>query len=406
MVRSSDHVQTTGDTKGGRGVMQRRVANQKGDIPHPESTTPSSKHNALRDDQQHLSERLNRFWYAYDVTASRLAVFRVALFLVLALDSFEQISRAYNYAHAPGGYHLPHIMGMDLLPWGPSPTTMLTCWLLQFFLALRQACGLGSSSEMIVFASTKAYTVLVSQIDNYQHHYLTVLLLIICCFISWHNTSLRQPNSTPSTTSDVWPVRLILVQLSITYCWTAITKMNPHWVSGDILPLTIGPESVHAISLFGPSALSIVSISTTALELLLCVAIHLPSQSLLRSVAFVAGVMMHCIMGSSGLRIGRFSELMVVLYLLIAPSFVITLGARLLGTVSRMAYMFCDRVSNIIPLASLSYKIIILFVVHVLAYCIIHAAGVVNLLPSISTCLIILLCLCVFYTDDGAIRRS
>ena len=87
-----------------------------------------------------LAERWHRFWFENQVLRSRLTMFRVAVFGMLAFDMWLLM-----FVHAPrygaGGFNVSHLPFLD--SWLPTPTPAMAgvLYLVGGFLALRVALG-------------------------------------------------------------------------------------------------------------------------------------------------------------------------------------------------------------------------------------------------------------------------
>ncbi|KAF2074197.1 hypothetical protein CYY_004483 [Polysphondylium violaceum] len=181
--------------------------------------------------------------------------------------------------------------------------------------SIRCAFQVNSIFEPYLIAVIKAFMVFSSQSDNYQHHYLLVLVLLIIAPIASINVD------SLNSKYKVYPFKFLTIQLSIVYFWTFIAKLHSSWFSGQVLPRMLGPEFKRfAQTLFGSTLfidpMVFISISTVLVELFLVFSLHIEK---LRIPTFIFGVSMHIMMGCSGLRIGTFSYFMVIFYFLYIP---------------------------------------------------------------------------------------
>ncbi|EGC29620.1 hypothetical protein DICPUDRAFT_42606 [Dictyostelium purpureum] len=209
-----------------------------------------------------------------------------------------------------------------------SQESFLFSVILSGFISLRCAFNINIQVfEPLLLALFKGYLVLSSQTDNYQHHYLLVLVLIVLSSINWN----KFKGISNKTLVSCWQVKLLLIQLSLVYFWTSVAKFHWSWINGDVLPRMVGPEfkemfnhyfeiitSILGIEYINNSSMAILSCLTIVSELFLVVSLHIPSLSIL---TFIIGVTMHTFMGSSGLRIGTFSYFMVIIYTLTLPHY-------------------------------------------------------------------------------------
>jgi hypothetical protein len=187
MDRLNGNVQSRGNRGSDQSSMHTKKGGEKG---RDNNVKESNLRNKASRKSGGESLHLSNFWYSYATTKAQLTVFRFVFFLLLSLDSFEQLPRTYkitgsaqNHTH----FNLPHFsFPFSLLP-SPAPSLLIGSWLASFFLGARVAFGLGGKLDVLLLAFLKGYTVFVSQVDNYQHHYLTVLVLIILANIPWRS---------------------------------------------------------------------------------------------------------------------------------------------------------------------------------------------------------------------------
>ena len=195
----------------------------------------------------------HRYWFEHSVLSGRLTAFRVVFFGLLAFDAW-----LLNLGHAPRygveGFNVSQIGLLD--PWLPVPTPAIitVMYLVSGFLALRAALGIAVRSSVWGTTILWSGAYFWSQADSYQHHYLIALVLVIACAIPWDSTaSLDRPTPKDGaehppradTRVKSWGMRLLYVEVAITYYFTAITKMDAHWVDGSTVEsLTTGSALV------------------------------------------------------------------------------------------------------------------------------------------------------------------
>jgi len=256
--------------------------------------------------------------------------FRFLFYFMMAIDFWNEIPRASNYYLLDKGYfNVSHFGGnfdrfIKLLFGLPDSSSLIndstftTSLIFGGLMSMRCAFSVNSTFEPYLIALAKAFIVFGSQADNYQHHYLLVLVLLILVPISFilvDNVNLKY---------RVWPIKFLAIQLSIVYFWTTVAKLHWSWFSGQVLPRMLGPEFKRLVntlfsntSIGGVDPMVFISISTIIVELFLVFSLHIEK---LKVPTFVFGVSMHTMMGSSGLRIGTFSYFMIIFYFLYAPS--------------------------------------------------------------------------------------
>jgi hypothetical protein len=247
-----------------------------------------------------LRARYETFWCGMQVSDAKLSLFRFLFFGVVAVDAWLQIVHGPRYGAAD--FNVAHFPVLDALLPIPTRPVVLTVFLLQAYLAARVALGVGGRASIALLTALFGYGYFISQLNSYQHHYLIFLLLVCTCFFT------RDP-------AKSWPIRLILVQISIVYLWAAVAKLDPLWLNGTTLDTGMSLDSIRGI-VEGTVGWPTVAILTVVLELFLMVAIHIRRT---RIVAFVIGAGFHISIEGSGFAIGLFSYFMLALYVLLIP---------------------------------------------------------------------------------------
>lgn len=262
-----------------------------------------------------LARRWERFWDA-EAEQPLVRPFRVLFFGMLAFDCFGQISHLSRYGM--GGFNVSHFPGLDRLIPAPEATWMLALVLLQVALCVLAACGVALRRTLPLLAVSYSLTYFWSQLDSYQHHYLVAVLLAILAGAAW--LSERPDSALPG-----WAMRLVRVQLAIVYFWTAVTKAEPQFLSGEVLQRLLTEQwaidavqsSAEALGQAPITVFGALSWGALALELFLVLAMLFPER--LRWPGLVLGVALHITIEASGFKIGNFSYLMGVMYVLLLP---------------------------------------------------------------------------------------
>jgi hypothetical protein len=140
--------------------------------------------------------------------------------------------------------HRPQLLdfwhSLSLFP--PSPSVLVLCWSVMAFVALRIALGRFRRWEVFLLAGLQWYHYYSSQLNLYQHEHLLAILLVIWCFVDWHQVS-EDARAVSGSGRDAtrrskmrsfvgcWPMRLIIVQVSHTLAHArthARTHANTH----------------------------------------------------------------------------------------------------------------------------------------------------------------------------------
>ncbi|EGG19666.1 hypothetical protein DFA_00244 [Cavenderia fasciculata] len=269
--------------------------------------------------------------YWNQVGVSTLVLFRFLFFSLMAIDFWNELPRAANYWRGISEFNVPHFTSSSsstllyLTNHLPliNDTTFIICAITALFLSVRCAFGFVCTTrfECLFIATIKAWMVLSSQTDNYQHHYLLVLVLFILSTLSFNFNNDKEKNN---IIQCPWQIRLLFIQLSIVYFWTSVAKLNESWIDGSVLPRMVGPEFKETLAsvlgtispILADNSMAILSVSTLVAELFLVFALHIP---FLYPIVSFTGISMHVLMGSSGLRIGTFSYFMTLFYVFTLP---------------------------------------------------------------------------------------
>jgi hypothetical protein len=230
----------------------------------------------------------------------------VVLFGLLAVDALMQIRHAPRYG--AGGFNVAQLRILDAV--GPGRTSYELCQLINAYLFVTIACGVGTRIALPISAAIYSWLYFGSQLDSYQHHYLIALLLWLACFVPWE----RPEGARPDAPIKTWALRLILLQIAIMYLWAAISKMAPAWWDGSTLGRQIGGPLRSLID--ATVGIRAASIGVVFVELALACTIWNRRTWLF---AAPAGLLLHVAILVSGLEIGLFAWLMIGLYVLVLP---------------------------------------------------------------------------------------
>lgn len=236
---------------------------------------------------------------------ARAALFRFAFFLILAVDCWENIAHLGRYG--AGRFNVSHFPWMDGLLPAPEKEWVLVLVLVQVFLALRVAFGVGLKWSLPLLAASYSTTYFWSQLDSYQHHYLVAMMLwLLAAGAVLDDGRIRG-----------WTLRGLGGLVTILYFWAAVAKMDPLWLDGQTINTQITP--VWARELFEGHYAALA-------WLVLLVELGLAAAWQVRRLApfaLVVGVGMHISIEVLDFRIGVFSYLMVAMYTLLLPEGVV-----------------------------------------------------------------------------------
>lgn len=270
------------------------------------------------------TSRWESFWGGYTIAGDRLAVFRFFFFAVLGWDCWDQLSHAPRYG--AGGLNVSHLASLDdLLPL-PDTTWVLGAYLLMSYLAFRIALGGLTRFALPALAVLWNAVYFSSQLDSYQHHYLIGLVLIILCFVPFDQE--EGDDAPPEAPRRTWAGRLLVVQLSILYFWTAVAKVDGQWLSGETLTTQVSVDWVRDLAdsagrAMGSDATGFWSLSSIAVCLGECFVAAGWQIPRLRVPTLLLGAGFHAGVEILGFKIGLFSYFMFTMYLLLVPDWVI-----------------------------------------------------------------------------------
>ena len=266
-----------------------------------------------------LADRWNRFWFDNEVLRSRLTTFRVVVFGMLAFDMWMLM-----FVHAPryglGEFNVSHVPALDGVLPVPTPALVGVLYLVGGFLALRVALGMATRRSLYALTAIYGGVYFWSQADSYQHHYLLSLVLLLCCFLPLE--ALPGLDGEPASKARhvrSWAAKLIYVEVSIVYFYTAITKTTHYWLDGWALDRIIQTDGMRAFlagwaETFGTSDLGPYAFTAHAImfwQYFVAAAFLVPK---LRPVACITGPLFHVMVEVIDLKIGWFSYYMIGLY--------------------------------------------------------------------------------------------
>jgi hypothetical protein len=253
----------------------------------------------------------NRYWFECAVSRSKLNLFRLVFFTVLAVDCFLDVSHAPRYG--AGDFNVSHLPWLDPILPLPTRAGFLIGCVLGSYLALQVAFGVATAVSVRLLTVLFGYRYFISQLDSYQHHYLVFLLLVVSCMVPWDDA--RRRRDAGDTTIRHWAIRLLVVQVAIVYLWAAISKMTPQWIDGTALQRQVGEAWASDLidATFGFAGTARLVLLT---ELVLC------GMLLFRPLwpfAVLIGIPFHAGIEITGFRIGLFSYFMIAFYFLLLP---------------------------------------------------------------------------------------
>ena len=275
-----------------------------------------------------VAKAYESFWLGLTISDAKLKLFRFGFFFVFAIDAWMQIGNAPRYGF--GDFNVGHFPFLDGIVPMPTRSSMSVVYGLQVLLGLRIALGGASRASYIALATLFAGGYFISQLNSYQHHYLLALALALLAAFPWPDLPKRASESKAKSRAkeskaksrakeskvkqSVWPVRMLLVALSVMYLFAAIAKLDGEWLDGSTLQRQISEGWIR--DLLEGMGWRTAATFTILVEVALAIMIHART---LWPLAIAVGLSMHLGFEFSGLRIGLFSYFMASLYVLLVP---------------------------------------------------------------------------------------
>lgn len=220
------------------------------------------------------------------IDARPLAIGRIILgiaSLPLALEWFRPMLKV-----ASGDFMaLPVFDGATPLP----SLVVLTFFGLSLAASAGMILGVAGRLPSLLLAAVTALVLLADQ-QIYSNHLLLMLMLATFMGLSGAHKAYtvfdlkrKSRRRTRGTLVPYWPAFLIKAQITTLYFWTAVSKINPQYLSGEVVGVNLRdwvpiPESL----------LPAVSVASIAAEFFLAVALWIPKTRLL---GFLVGFGLH-----------------------------------------------------------------------------------------------------------------
>ncbi|RKO25580.1 hypothetical protein D7Z96_07215 [Pseudarthrobacter phenanthrenivorans] len=208
-----------------------------------------------------------------------LALARMLVGVAAAGFSFEWIS---VLARAASGKYLalPVFAGWP----APSPVLVLVLFALSLLASAAMVLGLAGRLPALLTSGTTAAVLLADQ-QTYSNH--LVLLMMLAGYLGMSGAAEAWTVSRAEHPAKVayWPAFLIKAQITTVYAWTAVAKINPQYLSGEVLGTYLQPWAP-----IPDEILPIVAVSSILAEVFLAVGLWIART---RRAAFVAGAALH-----------------------------------------------------------------------------------------------------------------
>ncbi|MEZ4268893.1 MAG: HTTM domain-containing protein [Myxococcota bacterium] len=176
----------------------------------------------------------NRAWYG-PVSSARYWLITRAVLALAAIDTWLlMIPRGGRYG--AGGFNVAHFAWIDSLFPVPTPRAYVGTILLSGFLAALGATGVLRRPGLLLLTAVYSASWMMSQLDSYQHHYF-LTWVFLCIALGPHLAARDAFAPTPAEprTIQAWSFKLFAAIGAVLYAYTAVSKTEPEWRSGEVL---------------------------------------------------------------------------------------------------------------------------------------------------------------------------
>lgn len=247
--------------------------------------------------------------------ARQLAIARIVIGIDAVFASFEAL-RMLSRVLTPMIVKVPFLPWLPVLPSG-ALRIFIAVWIVA---ALLFALGWKTRVAGAVLVLTTGYALIVDQ-QTYSNHLYFLVLVILLLTISDSGAAWSLDARRHGARSEVaaWPIFLLKFQVTIVYLFSALAKITPEYLGGEILTRSLKQAGWLAVPLAwrGPMAMSAMAVASIAAELFIAFGLWSPR---LRRYAIFVGVAFHLLIlttvDSSRLSLAIFALEMFAVYAL------------------------------------------------------------------------------------------
>jgi len=228
-----------------------------------------------------------------------------------ALDAWRMLARLLR----PVVVKIPFLSSVPVLPSG-ALRVFIAAWLVA---ALLFALGWKTRVAGAVLVLVTGYTLIVDQQTYSNHLYLLVLVLLLLTLsdsgATWGVDALHAARRDVAA----WPILLLKIQVTLVYVFSAMAKITPQYLAGEILLRSLKQEGWLAVpqSWRAPAVMSVFAVTSIVAELFIAFGLW---STRLRPFAILAGIGFHllilAVLDSSRLSLGIFALSVFAVYLL------------------------------------------------------------------------------------------
>lgn len=203
---------------------------------------------------------------------------------------------------------LPYVESMPLI----GPSAVLAMFAVAVVAGLGAILGIAGRLPMILVCATSV-AALAADRQAFSNHLVLLALLALYLSFSGAGETLKVGAWNRSVRVPYWPAFLVKFQITTVYAWTAISKLNEQYLSGEV----IGQHLREWVPL-APQLLPLLALGSVGIELFLSVALWIRA---LRPLAFLAGAGLHLgivLMLNTAMPLVAFALIMLAGYVLFA----------------------------------------------------------------------------------------
>jgi vitamin K-dependent gamma-carboxylase-like protein len=251
--------------------------------------------------------------FQFRADARKLAVARITLAICsigFAWENWRLLSRLLN----------PIIVQLPYFEWVPRLPVRILPFFIGLWVIASGAFLIGWMTRIAgsIITCLAGYTLLLDQQLYSNHLYLfSLIVLLLTIADSGAAFSLDLLGKSRSNTVAGWPALLLMLQVSLVYGFSALAKLTPQFLSGDVLSQTLKRQAWFAFPDSWRSAELLTTLAVSAIVLELFIAVGLWTRRL-RWAAVIAGIALHgfilATVDSSRLSLGVFALEMFALY--------------------------------------------------------------------------------------------
>ena len=224
--------------------------------------------------------------------------------LIVAAEWFAILGRVSTGTRL----HMPYLEAMPAL----GRPAVMGMFAVAVVAGVGAVLGIAGRLPMILVCATSV-AALAADEQAFSNHLVLLALIALYLSCSGAGTTLRVGAWNRSVQVPYWPAFLVKVQITTVYAWTAISKINEQYLSGEV----IGHHLRDWVPV-SPQLLPVLALGSIGAELFLSVALWIPAW---RPIAFLVGAGLHLgivLMLNTAMPLIAFALIMLAGYVLFA----------------------------------------------------------------------------------------